>query len=83
MAPPFAGVETGFKTWSRAARTMRLRWDALALPPRCTATPRSTRATATTGESMRLVVRDGAAAEPCVIHFAVPGRPLVGDIIHT
>ena len=85
MAPPFSGVETPFRVTVRdKVYYAPCAWDSLGIPAALHADGVIQTTDGHTGESMTLVVRNGAPVpEPCVIHIAVPAAHWWYDIIYT
>ena len=85
MAPPFSGVSTPFRvTIGTMTYHANCVWDALGIPAALHADGMVRARDAQSGESMNLVIRDGAPKPtPCIAHFAVPAAHWWDDVIYT
>src|SRR5262245_30654915 len=85
MAPPFSGVETGFRVRiGDRAYYANCAWDALGIPAALHRDAVVDAADGRTGDPITLEVRDSRPVpEPCVIHFAVPAARWWEDILYT
>ena len=85
MAPPFSGIETGFRVRiGRRAYDANCVWDALGIPAALHEDGVVEASDGETGEPMTLEVRGGAPVpRECAIHFAVPAARWWEDIVYT